>query len=60
MATAGIVHLRKRQNLRCVICSAWFYSYRTAMYCSNACKQRAKYRKMKENKLIKKGVDTDI
>lgn len=59
----SIVQHRRRESQTCTICGKRFTTYPNAKFCSNACKQRDKYRRNKEKKDIlppdKKSVDTN-
>lgn len=51
---SGIVALRRRVPHTCSICGQGFTAYTTAVYCSNKCRQAAKYRRGKAAKGEKK------
>lgn len=46
----SIVALRRRIPHTCPICGQSFTAYTTAVYCSNRCRQAAKYRRQKAAK----------
>lgn len=39
--------LRRRETKECVVCGVEFRGIKKAVYCSNACRQRAKYQRAK-------------
>jgi predicted nucleic acid-binding Zn ribbon protein len=39
--------LRRRHSKECAVCGKGFKAIATARYCSNACRQRAKYKRSK-------------
>lgn len=47
-AASALAKLRKTFKGSCVVCGSKFTGYASKKYCSNACQQRAKYRRMKE------------
>lgn len=49
-AAALLSSHRKRVTVSCAVCSTEFKGLTTAVYCSNACRQRAKYARMKAAK----------
>jgi hypothetical protein len=47
-AARALAALRRRHRKACAVCGKGFKAIATARYCSNACKQRAKYQRNKE------------
>lgn len=45
---AALAAMRRNETKRCAHCGASFTAIRTARYCSERCKQAAKYRRKKE------------
>lgn len=54
MTTPGqdFVALRRRISHTCPICGQVFTAYTTAMYCSNKCRQAAKYARAKAAQIV--------
>lgn len=48
-AASELAGLRKRVSHTCPICGVRFEAIKSAIYCSNACRQRAKYQRSKGN-----------
>jgi len=46
---AELANLRRRVNHKCAVCGASFRAIKTAVYCSNACRQKAKYQRGKDS-----------
>jgi uncharacterized protein (DUF983 family) len=44
-AGAALAALRRKAAHRCPVCEKTFKGIATAVYCSNACRQKAKYRR---------------
>ncbi len=47
-AGAALVALRRKSQKVCAVCGKTFSGIATAVYCSNACRQRAKYRRSRQ------------
>jgi predicted nucleic acid-binding Zn ribbon protein len=47
----ALAALRRRHRKNCAVCGKGFTAIKTARYCSNACRQKAKYERAK-NALI--------
>jgi hypothetical protein len=47
-AARELAALRRRHSKECAVCGKGFKAIATARYCSNACRQRAKYKRNKE------------
>ena len=45
---AALALLRKRHYKYCLICGKRYAAYAISIFCSNRCRQRNKYRKIKE------------
>jgi len=46
---AALAALRGRHWHNCLICGKRFSGIKTAVYCSNACRQKAKYKRSKHD-----------
>jgi predicted nucleic acid-binding Zn ribbon protein len=44
----ALAALRRRHRKNCAVCGKGFTAIKTARYCSNACRQKAKYRRSKQ------------
>jgi predicted nucleic acid-binding Zn ribbon protein len=47
-AGAALSALRRRAQIVCAVCGTSFTALRTARYCSNRCRQAAKYARSKQ------------
>lgn len=45
---SALAKLRRKVRHKCAICGKTFTALKTAIYCSNACRQKAKYRRRKK------------
>ncbi len=52
--------LRRHVNASCVICGNPFVGLVTRLYCTDACRQKAKYRKKRTEREIRKYLETPI
>jgi len=48
-AARELAALRRKVNHKCGTCGTGFRGNKTARYCSNACRQKAKYKRAKES-----------
>jgi predicted nucleic acid-binding Zn ribbon protein len=48
-AARQLAALRRRHSKECAVCGKGFKAIATARYCSNACRQRAKYQRSKNS-----------
>jgi predicted nucleic acid-binding Zn ribbon protein len=47
-AARALANLRRKIAHACAVCGKRFKGLKTAVYCSNACRQKAKYQRSKQ------------